>query len=261
MMKQYRFLEYAVGERIGYIILNRPEKRNALNEVLVAELKDALDRARDDREVKVIVLKAKGKAFSAGADLEYLHRLQQNSYEDNLADSRNLMGLFQTIYQHKKAVIAQVEGHAIAGGCGLATVCDFCYAVTGAKFGYSEVRIGFIPALVSTFLTRKIGEGRARELLLSGNLIDAAEAARIGLITAVADATEIEKVVADKAAVLRDQTSGQSITLTKYLLDASRGMNMADNLALAAELNAKARASEDCRKGIAAFLEKKAVEW
>lgn len=260
-MQQYRFLNYEARDRIGFITLNRPDKRNALNETLVAELKDALDRAGEDREVKVIVLKANGKVFSAGADLDYLHRLQQNSYEDNLADSRSMMALFQNIYQHKKAVIAQVEGHAIAGGCGLATACDFCYAVPEAKFGYTEVRIGFIPALVSIFLTRKIGEGRARELLLSGELIEAKEAAGMGLITAVADASEIEKVVAEKAAMLRDRTSGQSITLTKYLLAASRGLDISHGLALAAELNAKARATEDCKKGISAFLEKKDITW
>lgn len=260
-MQQYRFLEYEILDRIGYITLNRPEKRNALNEILVAELKNALGRAREDRDVKVIVLKANGKAFSAGADLEYLRRLQQNSYEDNLADSRSLMELFMMIYQHEKVIIAQVEGHAIAGGCGLASVCDFCYAVPEAVFGYSEVRIGFIPALVSVFLIRKIGEGRARDLLLSGRLIGSAEAAGMGLINAVADASQIENVVAEKAGMLRDQTSMQSIALTKYLISTSHGMDMANNLAMAAELNAKARDSDDCRKGIAAFLEKKDITW
>ncbi len=142
---------YEVKERIGYLTLNRPEKRNALNFELVAALKEAFTRAENDPGVKVVVLRANGEAFCAGADLAYLQQLQQFSFEENLADSNHLKDLFLMIYQLKKVVIAQVQGHALAGGCGLATVCDFVFAVPEAKFGYTEVKIGFIPALVLVF--------------------------------------------------------------------------------------------------------------
>lgn len=258
---QYQYLQYQVADRIGRIVLNRPEKRNALNEAFVTELRQALNSASEDRQVKVIILQANGKVFSAGADLEYLQQLQQNSYEENLSDSRNLMALLRQIYEHPKLIIAQVEGHAIAGGCGLATVCDLCYAVPEAKLGYTEVGIGFIPALVSVFLTRKIGEGRARELLLTGRLIEAREAASIGLITEVADSSYIADRVAEKAQWLCENTSAQSVTLTKYLLSATPGLTMENGLALAAEMNAKARATEDCRKGIGHFVAKEKIGW
>src|SRR5690606_14616565 len=138
--------------------------------------------AGHDDGVKVIIIRASGEVFSAGADLDYLQKLQTNSTQDNLEDTLALKELFYSIYTLPKMVIAQVEGHAIAGGCGLAAVCDLIFSVPEAKFGYTEVKIGFIPALVSCFLTRKLGEGRVRELLLSGELIDAQTAFDYGLI-------------------------------------------------------------------------------
>ena len=142
---------YSVQDRVGYITLNRPEKRNALSGEMVTELKAAFAKADEDESVKVIVLKASGEAFCAGADLAYLQQLQKFSLEENVKDSNHLKDLFLQIYQLKKVVIAQVQGHALAGGCGLATICDFVFAIPEAKFGYTEVKIGFIPALVSVF--------------------------------------------------------------------------------------------------------------
>jgi methylglutaconyl-CoA hydratase len=161
---------YSVADRIATISLNRPEKKNAFNPELVTALTAALLQASDDEEVKLIVLKAVGDVFSAGADLAYLQQLQENSHEENVADSENLKTLFTTIYYLPKVVIAQVEGHAIAGGCGLATVCDITFAVPEAKFGYTEVKLGFVPAIVSCFLIRKTSETIAKKILLSGDL-------------------------------------------------------------------------------------------
>lgn len=187
-------VQYEVRDRIGFITLNRPEKRNALNEELVTKLGETFDKASADNDVKVIVLKANGDAFCSGADLGYLQNLQNFSFEENLVDSTRLKDLFLKIYRLNKIVIAQVEGHAIAGGCGLATVCDFIYSVPEAKFGYTEVKIGFIPAIVMVFLVRKIGDQRARQLLLSGGLITAGEALQLGLITSVPDKQSISGV-------------------------------------------------------------------
>lgn len=255
------FVEYSVKDRICTITLNRPDKRNALNEQVVSELKQAFAYAAEDAEVKVIVLAARGSAFCAGADLAYLQQLQQNTFEENLADSNHLKELFYQIYTHPKVVIAKIQGHAIAGGCGLATVCDFSFTVQEAQFGYTEVRIGFIPAIVKVFLLRKIGEGKAKELLLSGDLISAEEAKDFGLVNKVVGEDELDETVSDFARKLVKKNSGQSMQFTKQMIAKVQEMSLEEGLSHAAEQNAKARASEDCQKGIAAFLNKEKPSW
>jgi methylglutaconyl-CoA hydratase len=252
---------YTVKDRVGYITLNRPEKRNALSHELVSALTDAFDQAEEDARVKVVVLNANGQAFCAGADLVYLQQLQHFSYEQNLEDSRKLKGLFLKIYRLKKVVIAQVQGHALAGGCGLATVCDFTFSVPEAKFGYTEVRIGFIPALVSVFLIRKIGEHKAKQLLLTGEVINAQDALSYGLIHQVVKAEELERLVFEFASTLILNNSGQSMELTKQLISQVQSLSLEEALELAAAMNAKARATDDCKQGIAAFLNKQELKW
>lgn len=254
-------VDYQVAHRIANITLNRAEKRNAFNSDLVKELIATFEKAEHDEKVKVIVLKATGEVFSAGADLDYLKKLQSNSFEENLKDSDLLKKLFHQIYQQPKIVIAQVEGHAIAGGCGLASICDFIFAVPEAKFGYTEVKIGFIPAIVAIFLIRRIGEGRAKELLFSGDLITSERALHIGLINYLVDADKIEAEVNTFAAKLCKGTSAQSIALTKQLLNNVQDLPLVDALDFASEMNAHARSTEDCKNGISAFLNKNKIEW
>ncbi len=254
-------ITYSSKNRIGYITLNRPEKRNALNQEMIDALKSAFARAAADDGAKVIVLRALGEAFCAGADLEYLKQLQKFTFEENLVDSRNLMSLFKQIYTLPKVVIAQVEGAALAGGSGLVTVCDFAFAVPEAKFGYTEVRIGFVPAIVATFLLRKIGEGRAKELLLAGRLILSQEAAQLGMITRVAEKSTIEEEVEAFALQLINQASAQSLATTKMLIGEVQSLTLDEALEFAAIENAKARATEDCKKGIDSFLQKKELKW
>ncbi len=254
-------LLYQTAERVAYLTLNRPDKRNALNADLVTALKEAFHQANLDPGVKVIVLGANGKAFCAGADLETLQQLQRNSYEENLADSGNLAELFELMYTLPKPIIARIQGHALAGGCGLAAICDFSFAVPAAKFGYTEVKIGFVPAIVSAFLVRKIGEGRARELLLTGDLIPAEKAQGYGLINYVVEEGELENRVDAFAQQLCTGTSGQSIAATKALLAQLPGLNLSASLKLATEANAQARSTDDCRRGIAAFLAKEDILW
>ncbi|MFN8277722.1 MAG: enoyl-CoA hydratase-related protein [Chitinophagales bacterium] len=255
------FINTSVDQRIGYITLNRPEQRNALSGALVKELQTAFSEMEQDDRVKVIVLRANGPVFSAGADLAYLTQLQQNSFDENYADSSSLAHLFRSIYEHKKVVIAQVQGHAIAGGCGLATIADFTFAVPEAQFGYTEVKIGFIPALVSIFLTRKIGEGKARDLLLSGRLISAGEALNMGLITKVIETNALDVAVQQFALELCATTSALSLQLTKELLAKVNDLPLGEALDYAAKQNAHCRASADCKKGIAAFLSKEKITW
>lgn len=254
-------VKYTVTDRVAFITLNRAEKRNALNHELVAELKKAFDKAAADPQAKLIVLKASGEAFCAGADLEYLQKLQAFSYEENLQDSNHLKELFLRIYTHPKIVIAQVQGHALAGGCGLATVCDFVVSVPTAKFGYTEVKIGFIPALVTVFLLRKLGEARAKEMLLSGELFSAEQVLHMGLINYVVDADKLETHVQQLVKKLIDGNSAESMKLTKQMIATVPAMSIEHALNYAAEMNAKARGSEDCKRGIAAFLNKEKLSW
>lgn len=248
--------------RVAYLSLNRPEKKNALNYQMVFALKDAFHKAENDESVKVIVLKAEGDNFCAGADLEYLQSLRNNSYEENLKDSQHLMELFKQIYTLKKVVIAQVNGHAIAGGCGLVSVCDFSFSLPAANFGYSEVKIGFIPAIVMVFLLRKIGEAKAKELLLSGNIIPASEAKSLGLVNwVVEEEALLEQTVFDFANKLCHSNSGNSMELVKKMISEIPSLSFNESLQYGARMNAEARNSEDCKKGIDHFLAKKKPEW
>lgn len=257
----YQYIQYNTKERLTYITLNRPEKRNAFNEQLVNELKHAFNAAEEDAKTKVVILNAKGEVFSAGADLTYLQTLQTYSYEENLRDSNNLKELYQHIYSFKKVVIAQVEGHAIAGGCGLATVCDFTFSIPEIKFGYTEVKIGFVPAIVMVFLLKKIGELKTKELLLTGKLISAKEALDINLINEIYPKKTINEEVYQFATRLCKETSGESLGLTKKMIADIQKMNYADAFNFAAEMNAKARVTVDCKKGIASFLNKEKLNW
>ncbi len=256
-----KYVKYTVENRIGYITLNRPEKRNALNYDFVTELKDAFLNASSDEKVKVVVLKAEGDSFCAGADLEYLQSLQKNTFEENFEDSTHLMELFKLIYNLNKIVIAQVQGHAIAGGCGLVSVCDFSFSVHEANFGYTESRIGFVPAIVMVFLIRKIGEARAKALLLTGNAIKAKDAKEFGIINWIVDEKELGSAVHDFAQELCTHNSSMSMQLTKEMIGEVQNMSLEDGLKYACKKNAEARSSEDCKKGIAAFLGKQKMVW
>ena len=255
------FVRYSVEQRIATVVLNRPEKRNALNSQFVRELEETFTKIDKDKYTKVVIIKAEGEVFCAGADLEYLKQLQQNTFEENLEDSTQLKNLFYRIYHSDKIIVAQMHGHAIAGGAGIITLCDFVFASNQAMIGYTEVKIGFIPAIVTLFLIKKAGEGRAKQLLLSGDLIDAETAVNFGLVYKVVAAERLESSVLDFAERLVSENSGESMKLTKQLIDKVNKLNEDEALEYAARLNAKARESEDCKKGIQAFLEKRKISW
>lgn len=252
---------YSVKDRIAHITLNRVDKRNALNPTLVLQLTATLQKAAADEEVKVVILKANGNTFSAGADLAYLQQLQQNTYEENLADSNQLKNLFTTICYLPKIVIAQVEGHAIAGGCGLATVCDVIFAVPEANFGYTEVKLGFVPAIVSCFLMRKTSETIAKRILLTGELFSADQALAYNLITFVTKREDIHQKVNDFAVDLCNNSSANALMVTKQLINQTTNPWLENSLTMAIETNAKVRESEDFRRGVASFLNKEKINW
>jgi methylglutaconyl-CoA hydratase len=254
-------ITYATDGKVATITLNRPDKRNALNHDLVAALKDALDEAAADEGIRVVVLTGAGKVFSAGADLSALQALQTARPLENMADSEHLAELFEQIYRHPQPIIAKVNGHAIAGGSGLAAVCDFSLVADHAKLGFTEVRIGFVPAIVMVFVLRKLGEAAARDLLLRGRLISAQEAADVGLVTRAVPADDLDGDVDALAHEIATETSGSAVALTKRMLAQVPGMGLQEALSYATQMNAFARGTEDCQAGIAAFLDKTDPPW
>lgn len=260
-MTGFKYITCVTSDRVGVITLNRPEKRNALSFELISELKTAFERYENEEPVNVIILKANGTAFCAGADIADLQKLQSNSFEENLADSNHLKELFLRIYTLKKVVIAQVQGHALAGGCGLVTVCDFVFAVPEAKFGYPEVKIGFIPAIVMIFLLRKVGEAKVKQLLLSGDYFSADEAMQIGLVYDIVSIEKLDGRVWDFATGLIRTNSLQAMMLTKQMITKLHSMSLLESLSIAADMNARARETEDFKRGIQAFLNKEKPAW
>lgn len=236
--------------------LNDPERRNPLSPELVSELMEALDSAEQAREVKAVVLTGAGQAFSAGADLEFLKRVTTAGAEANYAHSRELMRLFQRVYTFPKPTIAAINGPAVAGGAGLATACDLAVMSEQARLGYTEVKIGFVAALVGVILVRNVGEKHAKELLLTGRLVSAGEAYRMGLVNKVAPPEQVlEEALGLAAEVIGGAPT--SLSLTKELLSALPGMGLEDGFRLASIANAWVRETDDLAEGISAFFEKR----
>ncbi len=254
-------IKVAQDNKVRIIRLNRPEKRNALSPELVQALKEEISTAYNDDSTKVLVLTGEGNSFCSGADLEFIKKMQEFTYEENLADSNSLKELFKLIYSGPKPVIAAINGHAIAGGAGLVSVCDIAISIPQAKFGFSEVKIGFIPALVSVFLVRKIGESKAREMLLSGRLFQADEALKNGLVHWIVNPEELEREALGLATVIAMENSPESLKATKSLLHEISNLGLDEALDIAAQRNAEARGTEDCKEGILAFLEKRKPNW
>lgn len=250
----------SIENRIGTIILNRPEKRNALSAELIAELKAAFDTMNASEEVKIIVLKSAAKPFCAGADLAYLTQLRDFTFDENVADSRKLRDLYETIYTSSKITISQVEGPALAGGCGLATVVDFCFATEDATFGYTESKIGFLPALVMVYLREKVGMSTMTDWLLTGRVFSAQEALNKALIYKLVESQIIESEVQQFIDGLLISVSAQSVSGIKQMMR-NLPENRIEALEFAAQMNAHARATDDCKKGIDAFLNKEKISW
>jgi methylglutaconyl-CoA hydratase len=254
-------LDTTTEAQVRTLRLDRPEKRNALNAALVTDLKAAMADAADADDVRVVILTGNGPSFSAGADLASLKELRSASPRENEQDSRHLAELFRQIYLHPKPIIAQVNGHAIGGGCGLAAVCDFSFVSEDAKLGFSEVRIGFVPAIVMVFVRRKLGEAAARDLLLRGRLVTAAQASEVGLVSRTVADRRLDDEVQDLAHELATETSGSAVAMTKRMMAKLPGMGLEEGLDYAVQMNAFARGTEDCQAGIDAFLNDEDPPW
>lgn len=256
----YRTLTLETAAAIASITLARAEKRNAISTQMIEDLLAALDECERAASVRVVIITGAGKAFCAGMDLEGLQALAGQSQEQNVKDSRRMARLFRRLYDFPKPLISAVNGAAIAGGTGIATMCDFTLAVPEAKFGYTEVRIGFIPALVSVFLRRQVGEKRARDLLLTGRIFDAAEAHALGLVSEIIGPDKLLDRARELASTLL-ANSPTSLARTKTLLSESARAELDREIELAIAANAAIRSTGDFREGLAAFLEKRSPQW
>jgi methylglutaconyl-CoA hydratase len=240
---------------IRFLTLNRPEKRNALNDELIAELKSALREADADENLRAIVIRGAGKDFCSGADLSALQKIAESSVQENLADAESLAELFRLMREVKVPVIAAIHGRALAGGCGLASACDLVLAAGSARFGYPEVKIGFVPAMVTAILRRNLSEKKSFELITQGFDFSAAEALEMGLINRVFPDESFENDVAEYATAY-NKVSRSAVMLSKKLMYEIDGKSFNAALQMGAEVNTIARQTEDCKQGIAKFLNK-----
>ncbi|MGB8322684.1 MAG: enoyl-CoA hydratase-related protein [Candidatus Acidiferrum sp.] len=258
-MKDYETLFVESTEQVATVTFNRPDKRNAITTQMIAELQDVLDSI-EKTQTRVVILTGSGKAFCAGIDLDMLRNIAKQSPGENQEDSRRIAKMFRKIWSFSRPMIAAVNGPALAGGCGIATLCDFTLAVPEAKFGYTEVKIGFLPAIVSVFLTRQIGEKRARDLLLTGRLIEASEAKEMGLVNELV-APENLMARANELAGTILAASPSSITRAKHLLISAAAAGVDADLERAVLESARVRCTPDFKEGLAAFLEKRKPTW
>jgi methylglutaconyl-CoA hydratase len=250
------------SEDIVLLTLNRPEKRNALSPELVSELSGIIERLKSDTAVKAVIITGNGSAFCAGADLAYLKELSAYTDEENLQDSQALANLFQEIYMLPKLTIALLNGPALAGGFGLALCCDYLIAADeGVKVGFTEVRIGFVPAIVMNFLIRRIQLYTAYHLVISGSVISAEEALKIGIIQETIPPAELRARTVNFISKLLEQNSLSAMIQTKQLFQDLLEKPIDEGLELACRINAKSRKSADCQLGLKQFLEKKPIQW
>jgi methylglutaconyl-CoA hydratase len=256
---EYKTLQLDFDSHLATITLNRPDKRNAVSYELIHDLLRALDEVNNS-SARVLILTGAGKAFCSGMDLENLKALIGRTPKQNLEDSRTMVSLFRSLYEFPKPTIAAVNGAAIAGGTGLALLCDFTLAVPEANFGYTEVRIGFVPAIVATFLLRQVGEKIARDLLLTGRLFDATEALRLGLIKEIVSPERLLDRAHELAAQLAEN-GPLSLLHTKRLLTDHARAELDLQIETAIRENAGIRETADFREGVESFLERRKPQW
>src|SRR5438874_9316667 len=255
----YSTLLLDISGAVATITLNRPDKRNAISATMMAELQTALDDI-EKSHARVAILTGAGTAFCSGMDLEMLAAIAGQSPAENQEDSRRMAKMFRRIWSFPRPTIAAVNGAALAGGCGIATLCDFTLAVPEARFGYTEVKIGFLPAIVSVFLTRQIGEKKARDLLLTGRILEAAEAKEFGLVNEIVPAENLVARSKELAQVLIAASPG-SLSRAKHLLVSSAAAGVDHDLERAILENARIRCTPDFQEGLASFLEKRKPVW
>ena len=252
----YKTILYIEKDGVAEIILNRPEKRNSLNDVMIDEITQVFKGFTASKDISAVILSGAGGNLCSGMDLDYLQKISQFDLEQNKADSQKFKNMLLAIYECSKPVIAKVSGYALAGGCGIASCCDIIVADDTVEFGYPEVKIGFIPAIVMPFLLKRVTETHAKELMLTAMTIGADEAERMGLVNMAVKPGELDSKTLELCELFRNN-SMNSVTITKEMFRKLSGMNFDEALDYASELNASVRMTEDFKKVIKNFLDKR----
>jgi methylglutaconyl-CoA hydratase len=259
-VQKYETIRYEIQGRVARITLDRPDVRNAFNKTMIKELSLVFDDIPKQDMIRVIVLTGEGKSFCAGADLNWMRQVKDYSYDDNIKGSLALAEMFDKMYTCARPTIARVNGAAIGGGTGLVAVCDIAIATIHAKFSFSEVKLGLVPACISPYVMKKCGEGRCREFFLTGERLSAERACAAGLVNAVVEPDDIDPVVNDL--VKRLLSSGpEAIRVCKELLRNISAMGLKDAQKYTAQVIAKLRMSDEGQEGMNAFLEKRKPRW
>ena len=258
--KKFETISYSPKDRVAAVTLDRPEVHNAFNEVMIAELTEIFKKISEDDSVRVVVLTGNGKSFSAGADLNWMKKMINYSYEQNLEDSLKLAELFYLMYSLPKPVVARVNGAAIGGGTGLVAVCDIAIAAESAKFSLSEVKLGLVPACISPYVIRKVGEGRCREFFLTGERLTAERALHAGLVNHVVPSEELDQAVQEKVDQLIS-SGPRALAMCKELLKNVPGMDFERAKTYTADMIASMRIGDEGQEGMNAFLEKRKPKW
>jgi methylglutaconyl-CoA hydratase len=256
----FRYLDVRRDGQVEHVTLNRPEIRNAFNEGVITELTWWADAAAADRTLRAVVLAGAGKSFCAGADLEWMRRVAGFSQEQNVDDALEMARMFLTLDRLPVPLIGRIQGAALGGGAGLAAVCDIVVASDDAQFGFTEVKLGLIPAVIAPYVVAKIGRSAARELFLTGARFGAARAQALGLVHAVVPATDLDSSVAGYLGELLTGAPG-AVAAAKQLIAEVGRRNAPDSATICAEAIAARRASPEGKEGIAAFLDKRTPRW
>ncbi len=259
-MDSYETIVYDIKDRVARVTFNRPEVHNAFNDTMIREISEAFDDINERDEVRVVVVSGTGKSFCAGADLNWMRRVKEFTFEDNLKESLDLADMLAKVYSSKKPTIARVNGAAIGGGTGLVAVCDIAVAAETAKFSFSEVKLGLIPACISPYVVQKCGHGRCREFFLTGERLTAGKALQAGLVNAVVPLAELDEAI--MRLVHQLLTSGpEAIRTCKTLLHNVAEMPLEEAKKYTAEVIAQLRVSAEGQEGMNAFLEKRKPKW
>jgi methylglutaconyl-CoA hydratase len=256
----FRTIRVERGGRVGRVWLDRPDVRNAFNAFMIAELREGLRTLASDDEVRVVVLSGRGPAFCAGADLAWMRDVARFSREENLRETRDLADCLHDLYALPKPTVARVNGPAIGGGTGFLAACDIAVASTEARFGLSEVKIGVVPAAISPYVLRRIGESRARQYFLTGERFDARRAEAIGLVNAAVGPDELDAKVEGIVSSLLS-SGPEALAKAKELITRVPGMSLEEAKRYTAEMIASLRTSAEAQEGMAAFLEKRKPKW
>ncbi len=260
-MTNYNNIELEINDGIGIVWLNRPDKHNAMNAEMIGEIIECFEMINEMSDIRIAILRGRGKSFCAGADLNYMKGIAEFGYDENYNDSLKLARCFNAIYTCKKPTIAIIHGAAIGGANGLLAACDFVYCTDDTKFAFAEVKLGIAPATISPYVVKRIGEYGARDLMLTGRRFLGEEAAKFGLANQAVPADQLDDVAEQTIKYLR--TSGpQAVSACKHLIyDLFNNWSFEDSLNNSADLIARLRASDEGQEGMASFLEKRKPNW